>query len=222
MAASVIPWSYSSLNAFENCPRRYFLTRIAKLVSEPQTEATLWGNRVHKALELAVKDGTPLPEGLTSYGPIVQRIQNAPLKKVTEQKFGLTSSFQPTTFFAKDVWFRGVIDLTLTGTKKVAVLDYKTGKPKEDGDQLKLFAASAFAQYPWASEVKTSYLWLAHNKTSDKTFYPEDVPGIWQEFTPRVHRMVIAQDEKKFPPNPSGLCRKWCPVGKKLCDFCGE
>ena len=52
--AGGVPWSYSSLQAFETCPRRFYLTRIAKLASEAQTQATLWGNEVHKALELAV------------------------------------------------------------------------------------------------------------------------------------------------------------------------
>ena len=220
--AGVLPWSYSSLSAYENCPKRYYLTRIAKLVKEPQTQATLWGNEVHKALELAVKDKTPLAERFQSYAPLVEKINAMPGEKKTEAKFGLTASFKPTTFFGKDVWFRGVIDLTVVGSKNVAVLDYKTGKPKEDGDQLKLFAGSAFAQYPWAEKVKTSYLWLAHGQLSNREFTREDVPAIWQEFAPRVHRMVVAEEENKFPPNPSGLCRNWCPVGRKLCDFCGS
>ena len=102
------------------------------------------------------------------------------------------------------------------------MLDYKTGKPKEDGDQLKLFAATTFALEPWLESVKTGYLWLAHNKVTDASFKREDVSVIWQEFVPRVQRMQKAQELDLWPPRPSGLCKAWCPVGKRLCEFCGK
>lgn len=219
---NVLPWSYSSLQAFETCPRRFYLTRITRQVKEPQSQATIWGNEVHKALELAVKGEHPLPQRFVEYGPIVTRVRQATGKKLCEQKFGITASFRPTDFFAKDVWFRGVIDLNVVGTKKAATLDYKTGKMKTDGDQLKLFAAATFTHFPYLEEVTTGYLWLKDNKLVPATFTKEDVPVIWQEFLPRVQRMERAQAENKWPPNPSGLCREWCPVDKSLCDFCGS
>lgn len=220
--AGVLPWSHSSLTAFETCPRRFHITRIAKLIKEPQTEATLWGNEVHKALELAVAGTKPLGANFTQYQPIVDRVRAAKGRKFTEQKFGLTSSFRPTEFFGKDVWFRGVLDLVITTPKVGVVLDHKTGKVKTDGDQLKLFAAATFAQHPYLETVKTGYIWLAHDKVTTQEFKKDDVPGIWQEFLPRIQRMEKAQDDDKWLPNPSGLCRAHCPVGKKLCDFCGK
>lgn len=222
--SNVLPWSYSSLSAFETCPRRFYLTRIAKVVKEPQTEATIWGNEVHKALENAVKGVAALPERFKSYGPIVTRIKGFPGQKHAEQKFALTKAFKPTTFFASDAWFRGVTDLTLISKdkSKAAVLDYKTGKIKTDGDQLKLFAGATFAAHPYIEEVNTAYVWLGGDKVTSATFTKEDVPLIWQEFIPRVQRMEAAQKNNKWVPNPSGLCRQWCPVGKKLCEFCGQ
>lgn len=220
--AGVVPWSYSSLQAFETCPRRFYLTRIAKLASEAQTQATLWGNEVHKALELAVAGTQTLGPKFVQYQSIVDRIRRAGGQKYTEQKFGLTNSFKPTTFFGKDVWVRGVLDLTIVTPKVAIVLDYKTGKVKTDGDQLKLFAATTFAQHPHVETVKTGYVWLAHDKTTTKDFRQEDATAIWQEFLPRVQRMEAAMESNKWLPNPSGLCREWCPVGKKLCDFCGK
>lgn len=121
----VLPWSYSSLSAFETCPRRYHLTRITREVSEPQTEATLWGNQVHQALEYAVKGTKALEPAFTAYQPIVDRIRAADGRKFTEQKFGLTNSFTPTAFFGKDVWFRGVIDLQVVREKTALAFDYK-------------------------------------------------------------------------------------------------
>lgn len=219
--SNVLPWSYSSLTAFETCPRRFYLTRISKQVAEPQTEATLWGNKVHKALEEAVDGTKGLPEDMARYQPIVDRIRSAPGKRHVESKFALTTSFRPTTFFAKDAWVRGVIDLAIVGEKTAVVADYKTGKVKTDGDQLRLFAGAAFAVYPWVQKVKTSYIWLAHDKTTTAEFTQDDVPVIWEEFSARVQRMQQAQESDKWVPRPSGLCKAWCPVGRKLCDFCG-
>lgn len=219
---NVLPWSYSTLSAFETCPRRFYLTRITKVVKEPQTQETMWGNEVHKALEKAVAGEMPLPQRFSAYQPIVTKIRSMPGRKLTEQKFALTKSFRPTDFFSHDAWFRGVIDLNVIGAKKAATLDYKTGKPKTDGDQLKLFAAATFALFPHLEEVTTGYLWLKNNQTTKAQFTPDSVPLIWQEFVPRVRRMEMAQEQDKWMPNPSGLCREWCPVGKKLCDFCGK
>lgn len=220
--AGVTPWSFSSLSAFETCPRRFYLTRISKQVAEPQTEATLWGNQVHKALELAVAGQKGLDAKYSAYQPIVDRLRATEGVKYTEQKVGLTENLKPTSFFAKDVWYRGVLDVTVVRDKTAVVLDYKTGKVKSDGDQLRLFAATAFAQYPHVETVRTGYLWLQHDKTTPKTFRREEAPVIWQEFVSRVNRMEDAQERDRWLPNPSGLCAKWCPVGKKLCDFCGK
>ena len=125
MPGNVVPWSFSSLSSFEQCPKRYKATKLDKIVTEPQTEATMHGNEVHAALEHATKGTKPLPEKYKQYIPIVERITAKPGKKLVEFKFGLTKGLQPTTFFAKDVWVRGVIDFGLLTTKTGLALDWK-------------------------------------------------------------------------------------------------
>lgn len=120
-----VAWSYSYLQAFETCPKRFYHTKIAKDVIEPQTEALTHGNEVHKALELAVAENRPLPEKYKTYIPIVEAVKASPGIKKAEMKFGLTKSFAPTTFFAKDVWVRGVLDFTAINGKSATVLDWK-------------------------------------------------------------------------------------------------
>lgn len=222
MFKGILPWSYSSLTAFETCPRRFKLTRITKAVIEPQTEATLHGNEVHKALENHLNGEKYLPEKYADYLPIVERCKATPGKRLVEYKFALTHNFKPTTFFAKDAWVRGVIDFAVVQPTTAVVLDWKTGKPKDDHDQLKLFAATAFAAHPHVETVKTGYVWLAHGKVDSKEFKKEDVAGIWQEFLPRVLRMTKAAEKDNFPPKPSGLCTKWCPVTNDMCEFSGR
>ena len=212
-----LQWSYSALNAFETCPRRYFLTKVSKQVVEPQTEATLWGNRVHKALEHRVGKGTPLPETLQLYEPMAANIASSRdrgVKITCEQRLALTQSFQPTNWTAPNAWVRAVVDVTLEKNNKAAVLDYKTGKPTPESAQLKLSAAFVFAQRHNIQKVTCSFLWLKNNSSTTETFERADAPGIWQEFLPRVQRMEIALRDNKFPANPSGLCRNYCPCTK--------
>jgi hypothetical protein len=215
-------WSHSSLTSWETCPRRHYLTKITKVVKEPQTEATIHGNEVHKALEVAVRDATPLPEKYKQYVPIVEAVRKAPGVKHTEHKFGLTRNFTPTDFWAKDVWCRGVLDLRIVGKNSVTVLDWKTGKPKSDPDQLKLFAGVAFALHPSVQTVRTGYAWLAYNRLETETFHRGDEVEIWREFIPRVQRADDATVRGDHPPKPSGLCKNWCPVPKRLCEFSGK
>jgi len=217
-----LPWSYSSLTAFETCPRRFKLTRVTKEVIEHQTEATLHGNEVHKALEKHLKGEAHLPPKYESYLALVDKVKAAPGHKLVEFKFALTQNFKPTTFFAKDAWVRGVIDFGVLSEKTGVVLDWKTGKPKDDHDQLKLFAAVALATYPYLESVKTGYVWLAHNKMDSKEFTKADIPEIWGDFAPRVIRLTEAAEKDTFPPKPSGLCKAWCPVPHSKCEFSGR
>jgi hypothetical protein len=217
-----VPWSYSSLNAFEQCPRRFHLTRITKQVKESQTSATIHGNEVHKALERAVEGSMALPQKYHGYQPIVDRLRAAPGKKVLEYKFGLTKDLRPAEFFGKDVWVRGVLDIGIIREKSALVLDYKTGKRKLDTDQLRLFALAGLSLWPHALRVNTGYVWLMPDKLDSDVFTPADKSGLYQEFSTRVHRMEIAEKNNDWPARPSGLCRQWCPVGHSLCEHCGK
>lgn len=215
-------WSYSALTAYETCPKRFQLTRVTKQVFEPQTEATLWGNKVHKALELFAKGEKPLPPELQAYERYVRKIQSYEGKRVVEEKIALDSSLRPTTWMAKNVWVRGIIDIGVVGSETAYLLDWKTGKRKPDSDQLQLFAALAFAIYPWIDNVVTGFIWLKENKFDKEKFTREQITDIWGGFLPRLNRLAASYEQDKWLPKPSGLCRNWCPVGRKLCEFCGE
>lgn len=214
-------WSYSALNAFETCPRRYQLTRVTKEVIEKQTEATIWGNKVHSALENYAKGKGPLPEDMKTWGKYVDKILSYDGKRVIEERMAINNKFQPTKWMAKDVWCRGIIDIGVVGSEKAYLLDWKTGKRKPDSDQLMLFAALAFAHYPWIDKVVTGFIWLKSGEFDKQVFTREQVMDIWGEFLPRLQRLEVAFRDDKWQAKPSGLCRNWCPVGTKLCEFCG-
>ena len=215
------PWSYSALTAFETCPRRYELTRVTKEVVEKQTEATLWGNKVHKALEDFANGAKPLPDDLKRYEKYVKKIFTYEGKRVVEQRMAIDKNFRPTKWMAKDVWCRGIIDIGVVGSDVAYLLDWKTGKRKPDSDQLKLFAALAFAHYPWVDKIVTGFIWLKDLQFDKEVFTRDQIPDIWDEFFPRLKRLEQAYTNDKWIAKPSGLCKNWCPVGRSLCEFCG-
>jgi hypothetical protein len=211
-------WSFSALSSFETCPRKHYRTRVIKDIVEPQGEAMLWGNEVHKCLEDRIKDGTPLPKNMQKWEGLVAKLLERKGTPIAEQQLCIDKTLAPTGWFDKDSWCRGIVDFTILDGDKALALDWKTGKVKTDHDQLKLFGALIFHHYPEVEKVTTGYVWLAHNnKITTKTFYRSDLTGIWRDYLPRVKRYEIAHKEDKWQPKPSGLCRGWCPV--KDCEF---
>lgn len=222
MTNTPFAWSYSALRAFETCPRRYYLTRVTKQASESQTAATLEGNEIHKALELHLKGTRWLPDKYRQWVPLAERIKSTPGRIEVERQVALTRSFTETSYFGKDVWLRGKFDVRIVQPKMTVHLDWKTGKRKEDSDQLRLAAAIEFKINPHVETVHTGFVWLKDKLIDKETHHRDDSNGIWKDFMIRVQRMESASVEKDYPPRPSGLCKSWCPVGKRLCEHCGS
>ena len=222
--AKPFAWSYSALTSFETCPKRHYLTRVSKEVVEKQSDAMAWGNEVHGALDRRLK-GQPLPLRMAAYEPLVLSIEAKNGVVTSEQKMGLTESFEPTGYFTKGAnatWCRVITDFTVIKGDKAMVGDWKTGKPTPASSQLALCAAATFAFNPEVNTIATSFVWLQHGNTTNAIYTRADIPGIWNDFLPRVRRMTTALDTDSFPPNPSGLCRSWCPVPKRLCPHSGQ
>jgi hypothetical protein len=97
---------------------------------------------------------------------------------------------------------------------------HNTGKRKPESQQLELSAAIAAALHPEADEFDTMFLWLKDKAVDKEHFKRSDIGAIWSRFLPRVERLETAVKNDDFPPKPSGLCAKWCPV--KTCEYCGE
>lgn len=215
-------WSFTSISAFETCPLQYKLLRVDKVVKETPSEAMTWGNTVHKALEERIRDDKPLPKTLAGYEHLAAKIAGSKGEVLVEQKLTLNEKFEPTSWFAKDAWCRGVLDVNIIGKRKAVTLDWKTGKRKDDLEQLKLFAAMIFAHYPDIGEVDTGFVWLKDNAVDREMFTREQVGDIWGTFLPKVAKLNAAFETGRWQARPSGLCRNHCPVGKSNCEFCGK
>lgn len=202
-------WTYSHLEAFETCPRQFHAKTVLKRFKFEPTIHTEWGNRVHKAFEGAIAEGTPLPEGMETWQKLADQLRALPGQKLIEKKFAVDANFQTCDYWHS--WSRGNIDLTVIHKSEGVLLDYKTGKPKPS-EQLMLYAGYVFAHYPSLQRIQTGFAWLKTRKIERKTFTRDEVPVIWQEFLPRVRRLELAYEKDAWPARPSGLCNGWCPV----------
>lgn len=218
--ANMPAWSYSSLTQFETCPRRYYLTKVEKSVREPQTEATTHGNEVHQAFETTVIKQQPLPEKYAEWQPIATKLLAVKGKREPELKLAIDKSFRPVKWFDKSAWCRGIVDLNIENGTKAIALDYKTGKRKPESTQLQLFAVLLMHTKQYLEQVTTGFVWLKEKKIDKAKFDRDQIGMIWQEFMPRVQRMEVAYDKDKWIPQPSGLCRAWCPCTG--CEFNGK
>ncbi len=206
-------WSWSALESYETCPRRHFLTKIAKAYPEKQNPQMLAGQQFHRALELRVERHKRLPDDMQYCEPIIRRLEKAAEGGtiVAERKIGLTRNFEQCEYFDPQVWLRVVVDCQIDRGSTSMVIDWKTGKVKEGYDQLAISAAVKFAITPTTEKVITSYFWFQANHVTRETFVREDVPGVWQNIIPRVKKLEDAIANNDFPPRQSGLCREHCP-----------
>ncbi len=217
---SPLPWSYSALTSFETCPRKHYHLKVAKDVVEPQGEAAMWGDTVHKAIEARIKNKTLLPKGMEKWERVASKFDTPKGLLFTEERFALTKNMQPCKWGATDCWTRGIIDIGVDAGEKVFLGDWKTGTVKHDLDQLKLFAGLYMQTKLYVKKVKTAFIWLAHNKVTKEEFTRDDLPEIWGDFAARARRLEVAAQQNKWPPKPSGLCKAWCHV--MTCEFNGR
>lgn len=213
------PWSHSRLSSFENCPRSYHATTVAKTVQDVKGEATIWGEEVHKHFEARLGDGVALPATLDMHEPFLNYLDSLPGERLVEARIALDTQLRPCEFFGSDVWYRGVIDYGKVNGVSAKLYDHKTGKFHSKFGQLKLFAIHTFIAYPDVEEIRAEYYWTQSKTTNGETYTRDMIPKLWSEFTPSLKQYAQAYLTNTWQPRPSGLCKRHCAVTD--CEFNG-
>lgn len=214
-----IAWSHSSLKDFEGCNRRYHEVKVLKNYPFTETEATRYGNQVHEALELYVKDGKEIPPEFKQFQPIVDALLKKPGRALAEYEMALTEDLKPCAWKAKEVWVRGIADLLIVDDDNLTawVADYKTGNNKyPDQDQLVLMSLMVFAHFPHIRKVNSALLFIVKNSMNKMTMTVDQAEKNWWDYRERVARIRVCAENEVWNPNPTPLCG-WCPV--KTCEF---
>ena len=175
-------WSFSSIKTFDQCPKKYYHTKVLKDYKEDfNTEAILYGNEFHEAAEVYVRGDVEKLDPRFDYAlTALDRLKNMKGEKLCEYKMGLTENLEPCGFFDDNVWFRGVSDLTILDREAgvAKVFDYKTGKSAKYADkgQLELMALATFKHFPEIKVVKGGLLFVVCNAFIKETYTIENEP----------------------------------------------
>jgi hypothetical protein len=211
-----ITWSYSSLKTFEQCPKKYFHLKVVKDVKDEGSEATLYGQELHKAAEDYLKEGTPIPPKFGYIQDTVDVIKNIPGEKHCELKLGVRKTdtgYEPCDFFDKDVWWRGIGDVIVVQDELAFSLDYKTSKNAKYADlkQLDILAAALFTHFPQIKKIKSALAFVVSNEFVHKEHFAEMRDSYFAAFEPDLDRLATAQETGVWNTNTGPLC-KFCPV----------
>jgi hypothetical protein len=223
MSKPLFSWSFSAVQSFLTCPRKFYNERVLKRYPFEKGEAALYGERMHKAVELYGKFNAPLPTEFAFVKSQVDVAKAATGTKSWEQKFALTQDMQPCEYFAKDAWLRAQVDyLCINGdTQTALVADWKSGKSSHaDTSQLELMALIVFKRYPQVREVRAGLSFLTERKFVPAHYTRANEGEYWQRWYVSLAKMKAAYESGTWNPKPSGLCKKWCPVLE--CEFNGR
>jgi len=210
------PWSFSRIKAFEQCPKQFYHEKVLKQYPFIQTDAMIYGNQFHKACEDYIGKGEPLPERFMYIKDALDKLNQRKGVKVCEQRLGVTANLEPCTFGARNVWFRGIVDLAILDEDSGIgwIIDYKTGKSAKYADkgQLELMALAIFAHYPKITSIRAGLLFVVANKLVKETYEVADRANLWEKWSSNYATMEKAFEADVWNPRPSGLCKRHCPV----------
>lgn len=214
--------SHTSLSTYQTCPKQYHAKYITKEVKFTQTEATIYGNRMHEAMEKRLRDKTPLPPEFLALEDTAVAVEQMKGTLMVERELAVTRDLVPTQFFASDVWLRGKADVIVFNqeTGLLRVFDWKTGKPKKEMQQLKIMALAAFYTLTGVKKIRVAFVYTKTGDVDQEEFSSESIPEIVAELKQETGRLEVAHRNNLFPPQPNGLCKNWCQVTS--CQFAGK
>lgn len=205
-------WSYSALTTFENCPRKYFVTRVSKTVSDVGSQ-NIGGDSEHQSIEHFFKKGLGLPSNLKAMEPLFRHLIDAPGEQYIELKMCLNEQLQVADAkrFDKTGWVRAAADYVKVNGALATYLDWKSGKPGwEVEDQINLTALMLFKHFPQVERVNGGLYYYNHNKIKPHVVHRHEEALLWNGFYSRVNVMLQAKRDDNYPVTPNKLC-EWCP-----------
>lgn len=218
-----IKWSHSSLKQFETCQRQYHEIKVLKKWPFEQHESALYGEQLHLAAELYVKDGTPIPPAFAFIKPTVDALLSKKGTKYPEHEMALDEQLNVVPWDSPDVWVRGIADLLIVDEEEGVAwcIDYKTGSDRyPDTNQLDLMSLMIFKHFPEIKEVRSALLFVVKNSMVKHKVTLEQADAMWWKYRERVAKIAECMDTTVWRPKQSGLCKKYCAV--LTCEYNGR
>lgn len=213
-------WSFSAYKTWLQCPLKYKLQNLDKLAkaSSPQLER---GNAIHVKLAHFIegKDATLPQEVQSEFHQNLYGWMRTWPDKLVEQQWGFTSAWRQTGWFAKDTWFRAVLDVGLFyDDNTVEVIDHKTGKKYDDNtDQMEVFAAAVASKFPGrTAKVTTRLIYIDAFEQEIAEFTHDDAMKLRAKWTEKAQQMLA---DREWLPRQNNMCR-FCEFGQSKMGIC--
>jgi CRISPR/Cas system-associated exonuclease Cas4 (RecB family) len=222
----MIALSWSRLNSFQECPRKFHLQFITKSFPEEGKSIHLVkGEQLHKQLEdyvIAKNGGAAMTLGFSTEVkktlPYVDKLFSLYDQVHPEAQVAADIDWNPCEWFDKKTAWRSIWDVVGLKSNTVFIGDYKSGKIYPYGatyGQLHLSAVMALERFKEVPEVNTAYIYIEHEKIHRVKVTRAEVPEVKAHFEKIFQRV---QHEKNYDPTPNDNC-KWCPATKMQCKF---
>ena len=215
----MVAHSFSSLKEYSTCPKRYYHKRIARDVVDVPGEASLHGDRVHKALEVRLGPARePLPKEMSQYEKLCASIELAAegCTLEMEKELCVDQRLKPCGWRDTNVYMRSKLDLMGLRGKRGICVDWKTGKRRPDFKQLSISAAQMFIHYPELEVITVAFVWLRENAIDTEVYRRSDLQDMVIDFMRDARRVEGSIETGLWPARPSGLC-SFCPA-EAICE----
>lgn len=219
-------YSYSALKDFKQCPKLFYEKRVAKSVKFVPTDATRHGEALHKAFELYVQDGTPLPEEFIRHEPMLQDLVSYKGIKACELVMAVDGEFKPVPYYTEGVvdpkpwdtnkaaFIGGIADLLLIDPDDTTAtyIDYKSGKGAfPDTEQCELMSLMVMLHFPHILEVKSALLFVEAGKMVETKYTRDKIDDYISNWRAAIARVEQAKAFNVWNCLPGPLCG-WCQV----------
>jgi hypothetical protein len=224
----IFAWSHSTLDMFENCRRKFWAVKIAKVCKDDNYN-NMQGDAEHKAIEHAMKSGRPIgvvsvvtPQGyvsidLSNLNPVLDILRAAPGEKFYEYEMTLDNDFVPCGWREWNrAWVRGAADLLRIHGTVATYVDWKSGKFRRSDEQIETMALLTFRHFPQVQDFHGALYYYRHNRMHQKTVYAGEQSQLWDNRIRRVKAIELAIQKQEFPPTQNPLCA-YCPYA--ACPF---
>lgn len=233
--------SFTQLDCYEKCPQQYWFKFEAKL-PEPESSALLVGSIVHQCLEKFFdKDRTEsidscledfdkkFDERLKRTAVLTERDRQLGktgietyLKSEVELKPKVVAVEKQFDLMVGEHLLKGKIDRVDETEGGYRVIDYKTGKGKEDGDKAAERAAKSSLQFSiYALAAKECFNWEVkdfafHYIYSNQKLHTERSDSDLKKTKERILQLAEQIKAQDFGPRPEKMKCGYCPF-RELC-----
>lgn len=213
------PFTYSSLETFNNCPKQFYHKYVARDVQDEPGPAQIYGTNVHAHFEnyLNASGAYELPPDVVKHKVKLDQLLAKDGVFWCEEEVALGKDLKACRYDNPDRLWRGKIDFRLVDPyeKSATLVDFKTGKQRIKWPQLAIYAIHTFTQFPNVEIINAQFYWTQLEPdvaTTKKVWGRAEIEQLWLMFVGDLKQYKEAFKTETWQMRPSGLCNGWCPV----------